>query len=79
MPCVASRPHSPLDIDLRLRALEAFLKLPEAESLAAANKRIANILRKAPGDLSSAVETGTAAGCRRNDSCSSMSSRSNAP
>ena len=54
---LASRPHSPLDIDLRLRALEAFLKLPEAESLSAANKRIANILRKAPGDMSGAVET----------------------
>lgn len=54
---LASRPHSPLDIDLRLRALEAFLKLPEAESLSAANKRIANILRKAPADMSGAVET----------------------
>lgn len=54
---LASRPHSPLDMDLRLRALEAFLKLPEAESLSAANKRIANILRKAPADMSGAVET----------------------
>lgn len=54
---LASRPHSPLDIDLRLRALEAFLKLPEAESLSAANKRIANILRKAPADMSGAVDT----------------------
>ncbi len=35
------------DMDRRLRALAAFRKLPEAESLAAANKRIANILRKA--------------------------------
>lgn len=47
---------SPLDIDQRLRALESFLLLPESASLAAANKRIANILRKAPTDLSSAVE-----------------------
>lgn len=54
---LASRPHSPLDMDLRLRALEAFLKLPEAESLSAANKRIANILRKAPADMSGAIET----------------------
>ena len=44
-------PHSPLDFDERLRALERFLELPEAASLAAANKRIANILRKAPGEL----------------------------
>jgi len=41
------RPVSPLDFDARLRALLAFLALPEAASLAAANKRIANILRKA--------------------------------
>ena len=54
---LASRTQSVLDIDLRLRALERFLKLSEAESLAAANKRIANILRKAPGDVSGAVDT----------------------
>jgi glycyl-tRNA synthetase beta chain len=54
---LASRPQSALDIDLRLRALESFLKLADAESLAAANKRIANILRKAPADTSGAVET----------------------
>jgi len=54
---VASRTQSILDMDLRLRALERFLKMSEAESLAAANKRIANILRKAPGDLSGAVDT----------------------
>ena len=54
---VASRTQSVLDMDLRLRALERFLKMSEAESLASANKRIANILRKAPGDLSGAVDT----------------------
>jgi glycyl-tRNA synthetase beta chain len=40
------RPVSPLDFDDRLRALVAFLALPEAVSLTAANKRIGNILRK---------------------------------
>ena len=40
------RPVSPLDFDDRLRALVAFLALPEAASLTAANKRIANILKK---------------------------------
>jgi glycyl-tRNA synthetase beta chain len=45
----ASQPGSPLDIDQRLRALEEFLQLPEAQSLSAANKRIANILRKSGG------------------------------
>jgi len=54
---LASKPHSPIDIDIRLQALEKFLTLPEASSLAAANKRIANILRKVSGDLSGAVET----------------------
>jgi glycyl-tRNA synthetase beta chain len=54
---VASRTQSVLDMDLRLRALERFLKMSEAESLAAANKRIANILRKAPGELTGAVDT----------------------
>jgi glycyl-tRNA synthetase beta chain len=43
---LANRPASPLDFDKRLRALHAFLKLPDALSLAAANKRISNILRK---------------------------------
>ena len=44
---LATRPASPLDFDARLRALVEFLQLPDAQSLAAANKRIANILRKA--------------------------------
>ena len=43
---LATQPRSPLDFDARLRALRAFLELPEAASLTAANKRIANILRK---------------------------------
>lgn len=54
---LASRTQSVLDVDVRLRALERFLKMPEAASLAAANKRIVNILRKAPADLSGAVDT----------------------
>jgi glycyl-tRNA synthetase beta chain len=44
---LAARPASPLDFDARLKALSTFLELPEAASLTAANKRIANILRKA--------------------------------
>ena len=45
---LAARPASPLDFDARLQALSRFLELPEAASLTVANKRIANILRKAP-------------------------------
>jgi len=44
---LATKPASPVDFDARLKALRAFLDLPEATSLAAANKRITNILRKA--------------------------------
>jgi glycyl-tRNA synthetase beta chain len=42
----ASEPVSPLDFGARLNALVGFLALPEAAALTAANKRIANILRK---------------------------------
>ncbi len=40
-------PASLVDFERRLGAVRAFRHLPEAESLAAANKRIRNILRKA--------------------------------
>jgi len=43
----ASSPVSPLDFGARLTALAKFLGIPEAGSLTAANKRIANILKKA--------------------------------
>ena len=48
---LASGSTRPLDLMARLEALAAFRRLPEAEVLAAANKRIANILRKS--DISS--------------------------
>ncbi len=44
---LARQPARPIDFDARIRAVTAFRHLPEAESLAAANKRIQNILRKA--------------------------------
>ncbi len=40
-------PPTIVDFDRRIRAVAAFQALPEAEALAAANKRIRNILRKA--------------------------------
>jgi len=43
---LANRPVSLLDFDQRLRALVSFLKLGDAQSLAAANKRINNLLKK---------------------------------
>ena len=42
---LAQRPGQPYDFDQRIRAVTAFRELPEAESLSAANKRIANILK----------------------------------
>jgi glycyl-tRNA synthetase beta chain len=44
---MARRPASLVDFDRRLAAVQTFARLEQAESLAAANKRIANILRKA--------------------------------
>ncbi|HET9818984.1 MAG TPA: glycine--tRNA ligase subunit beta [Rhodanobacteraceae bacterium] len=42
----AVHPDSLVDFDRRLHAVAAFAQQPEAEKLAAANKRVANILRK---------------------------------
>ena len=53
---LARRPGRPLDFDARLQAVEAFRRLPEAESLAVANKRISNILRKAADPIPDSVE-----------------------
>ncbi|MGD8641289.1 MAG: glycine--tRNA ligase subunit beta [Gammaproteobacteria bacterium] len=43
---LAQRPEEPFDFSERVNAVTAFRRLPEAESLSAANKRIANILKK---------------------------------
>jgi glycyl-tRNA synthetase beta chain len=59
---LATRPASPLDFDARLKALSAFLRLPEAASLTAANKRVANILRKAGESRAEERPDGTASG-----------------
>ncbi len=43
---LATRPTRLLDFDRRIQACREFRRLPEAESLTAANKRIGNILKK---------------------------------
>ena len=43
----AREPSEPHDFARRVHAVDAFRKLPEAASLAAANKRIQNILKQA--------------------------------
>lgn len=50
------RPASLYDFDRRIDAIGTFAALPEAEALAAANKRINNILRKAEGDIPAMVD-----------------------
>jgi glycyl-tRNA synthetase beta chain len=44
------------DVAKRLRAVQAFASLPESPSLAAANKRVGNILKKADGEVGGAAD-----------------------
>jgi len=50
-------PQNLSDIPKRLAAVRAFAALPEAASLAAANKRVGNILKKTEGGISTEVDT----------------------
>ncbi len=53
---VSLRPQRLGDIPKRLAAVRAFAALPEAASLAAANKRVGNILKKAEGSVEAKVD-----------------------
>ncbi len=46
----------PLDIDKRVHAVAAFYKMTEAEALAAANKRVSNILAKFDGEIPQTID-----------------------
>lgn len=50
------KPASLYDFDRRIDAIGTFAVLPEAEALAAANKRIRNILRKAEGEIPGMID-----------------------
>ncbi|MCC4596480.1 glycine--tRNA ligase subunit beta [Xanthomonas campestris pv. phormiicola] len=50
------KPASLYDFDRRIDAIGIFATLPEAEALAAANKRIRNILRKAEGAIPAQID-----------------------
>lgn len=52
---LARRPTRPVDFDQRVHAVTAFRSLPQASALAAANKRVSNILAKVDGDIASTV------------------------
>ncbi len=62
---VAVRPASLVDFDRRLHAVAEFARQPEAEKLAAANKRVANILRKENIDADAAAQRELDAGLLR--------------
>ncbi|MEN8762436.1 MAG: glycine--tRNA ligase subunit beta [Thiogranum sp.] len=55
---LATRPTRLLDFDRRIQACRLFRQLPEAESLAAANKRIGNILKKTDQIIPAKVDLG---------------------
>ncbi|WP_303818257.1 glycine--tRNA ligase subunit beta [Actinobacillus minor] len=53
---LARRPTRPADFDARVRAVSHFRTLDSAEALAAANKRVSNILAKVEGEISSEID-----------------------
>ena len=53
---LARRPTKPADFDQRVKAVSHFRTLDAAEPLAAANKRVSNILAKFEGDLPERVD-----------------------
>ena len=54
---LARRPTRPADFDARVKAVSQFRKLDAAAALAAANKRVGNILAKFEGEIPSQVNT----------------------
>ncbi|WP_394213346.1 glycine--tRNA ligase subunit beta [Enterovibrio calviensis] len=52
---LARRPTQPADFDQRVKAVTHFRSLDAAESLAAANKRVGNILAKFDGELPASI------------------------
>jgi glycyl-tRNA synthetase beta chain len=55
---LALRPERLSEVGRRLEAVRAFASLPEAPALAAANKRVGNILKKADGAVEPRVDAG---------------------
>jgi glycyl-tRNA synthetase beta chain len=53
----AVRPESLSEFDRRIEAVRHFSGLPEAEALAAANKRIANLLKKVEGEVPQVIDS----------------------
>ncbi|WP_108945049.1 glycine--tRNA ligase subunit beta [Shewanella halifaxensis] len=53
---LARRPTSPADFESRIKAVAHFRTLEQASALAAANKRVSNILAKVEGELPAAID-----------------------
>lgn len=53
---LARRPTKPADFDQRVKAVSHFRELEAAEALAAANKRVGNILAKFDGELAADID-----------------------
>lgn len=53
---LALQPQKLVDVASRLAAVRAFAALPEAPALAAANKRVGNILKKVEGEVTAKVD-----------------------
>ncbi len=53
---LALMPSRPVDLDRRVKAVAAFKQLPAAEALAAANKRIGNILKKTEANFPATID-----------------------
>ncbi|WP_057833147.1 glycine--tRNA ligase subunit beta [Colwellia sp. TT2012] len=64
---LAKKPSAPLDFEKRIKAVTFFGKLPEAATLAAANKRVGNILAKFEGELYQAFNKDLATEQAEND------------
>ncbi|GGA89557.1 glycine--tRNA ligase beta subunit [Neiella marina] len=54
---LAKRPTRPADFDARIKAVSHFKTLPQASELAAANKRVGNILAKVEGEIAGSINT----------------------
>ncbi|MGZ8251024.1 MAG: glycine--tRNA ligase subunit beta [Methylophilaceae bacterium] len=54
---LSQRPQYLAEVSQRLEAVRSFSTLPEAESLAAANKRVGNILKKAEAAIEARIST----------------------
>ncbi|GIU46389.1 glycine--tRNA ligase beta subunit [Shewanella sairae] len=53
---LARRPTAPADFESRIKAVAHFRTLEQASALAAANKRVSNILAKVEGELPAAID-----------------------